>query len=278
MVAPQTGPTYRAAVFALVKPSRPMRRYVEAYWYVRNKEAVDSGVTTTPRPGGVLTVNLGRPNRAADGTPTPTLSLLGIQTMKRTWLAAADTHFAMALLTPAGLARLAPGSGTAIVDSFVDLGAAVGDGAATELHASAASWPHAPWMALDHWLRARLLGGDGDRPADLFETACVILSDAGRVDAASARLGVSRRHLSRTVSCQLGIGPKLLLDLHRLDRSLRAVQFGVGAGASGFSDQAHQVREWSRRLGVTPGRYACDGPSVFARTMGAQNDGPAFYL
>lgn len=38
-----------------------------------------------------------------------------------------------------------------------------------------------------------------------------------------------------------------MMRLHRLDRSLHAVQAGC-EGCTGFSDQAHQIREWRRRL------------------------------
>jgi AraC-like DNA-binding protein len=89
---------------------------------------------------------------------------------------------------------------------------------------------------------------------------------------------VTRRHLSRLVTEYLGIGPKALPDLHRLGRSLRAVQAGTGDGAEGFSDQAHQIREWRRRLGKTPGRYSVEGRSKLAEAFDPAVSELAFYL
>jgi methylphosphotriester-DNA--protein-cysteine methyltransferase len=75
----------------------------------------------------------------------------------------------------------------------------------------------------------------------------------------------------------LGIGPKELLDLHRLDRSLSAVQAGC-EGCAGFSDQAHQIREWRRRLRTTPGRYARGGRSSLAEAFGNTGPSMTYYL
>jgi AraC-like DNA-binding protein len=72
--------------------------------------------------------------------------------------------------------------------------------------------------------------------------------------------------------------PKALIDLYRLDRSLRAVQGGQTAGTDGFADQAHQIREWKRRLGISPGRYAREGRSTLAEAFDPAADRPAFYL
>jgi hypothetical protein len=64
---------------------------------------------------------------------------------------------------------------------------------------------------------------------------------------------MNRRQLHRLFHRHLGIGPKLLADLERLHSSLRGVQTRYGDPLAGFSDQAHQIRNWRRRLGVTPG-------------------------
>lgn len=266
-------------MLALLKPSAPLLPYVDAYWCVRDVEGAhrDWPIATAPRPGGVLTVNLGRPNRTADGAATPVLSLLGLQTQTRAWRSDMDTHFVMALLTPAGLARLAPGQGEVTANAFIDLGALAGDRAASSLLADTSARPAAAGAALDAWLKNRLFHGRERPEAFLTDAACAVLARADRVDAAAGRLGVTRRHLSRVVSEHLGIGPKALLDLHRLDRSLSAVQAG-GDGADGFSDQAHQVREWRRRLGTTPGRYARQGRSELAAAFAPAASGPTFYL
>lgn len=84
--------------------------------------------------------------------------------------------------------------------------------------------------------------------------------------------------MSRIVSHHLGLGPKALIDLYRLDRSLRALQRGKADGVDGFADQAHQVREWRRRLNITPGRYVREGRSALAEVFDRAAERPAFYL
>jgi AraC-like DNA-binding protein len=267
-------------MLALVRPSPPLLAYVEGYVYVCDIVGVHRGlpIRTVPRPGGVLTVNLGRPNRTSDGAATPTLSLLGIQTRARTWRSDTDSHFVMALLTPAGLARFAPGSGGDVVDGLIDLSSIIGDRAVSGLLDLVHSRLDGLVAALDSWLRGRLCG-EGEKPEmRLAQSACTVLSKSKRIDRAAERLGISRRHLSRIISPHLGISPKTLIDLYRLDRSLRAIQGGNSDGVDGFADQAHQVREWRRRLGITPGRYAREGRSTLARALDSSPDRTAFYL
>lgn len=183
----------------------------------------------------------------------------------------------MALLTPAGLARLAPESGRALIDGHVEVGALIGDAGATALR-DAVVRDGEEASALDLWLRARLLGAKDDERATSFDAICATLAQADRVDEAADGLGLSRRHLSRLLGNHLGLGPKTLIDLHRLDRSLRAVQTRSSSGAEGFADQAHQVRSWRARLGTTPGRYLREGPSVLAGAFQPAWYASSFYL
>lgn len=265
-------------MLVLVPPSPDLRPFVQAYLCVCDQNGSLRGrpIRTAPRPGGVLTVNFGHPNRAENGALTPALSLLGVQTRARLWHADENSHFVMALLSPSGLARLAPGSGADLADAYVDLGAVVGDGqAATLLDTASARSDSVP--ALEHWLRGRLSIDEAVADVRLLDQACLALEQGGRVDVVAEHLGVTRRHLSRVLSRHLGLGAKAMLDLHRLDRSLRAVQSGEGGGI-GFADQAHQIREWRRRLGTTPGRYARLGGSELSRAFGSSTPGPAFYV
>jgi AraC-like DNA-binding protein len=225
----------------------------------------------------VLTVNIGRPNRSSGGDLTPMLSLLGVQTQARSWRSDVDTDFIMVLLTPLGLARLFPGCAPGIANSIVDAGAVVGDRAAAILLDDASARPDSLAGALDEWLLARLTAVGDVRSIDLFEAACRELTYASRVSVAAESLGVTRRHLSRLVKEHLGIGPKELLDLYRLNRSLSAVQTGCEGGA-GFSDQAHQIREWRRRLRMTPGRYMRSGRSPLAEAFGSADPSKIYYL
>jgi AraC-like DNA-binding protein len=267
-------------MLAHIPASPALLPYVDGYLYVQDLAGAHRGnpIRTTPRPGGVLTVNLGRPNQPADGETSPVLSLLGVQTRARDWRSDVDTHFIAALLTPAGLARFAPGIGSDTVNTFLDLDLLIGGQEARALLDFVSARPNALAAALDDWLMVRLVHR-GERPETvLVQAACTILAQSRRVDVAADKLGISRRHLSRIVSRDLGIGPKALVDLHRLDRSLRALQSGVADGADGFADQAHQIREWRRRLGTTPSRYVQEGRSALAKAWDPAGRRSAFYL
>jgi transcriptional regulator GlxA family with amidase domain len=78
----------------------------------------------------------------------------------------------------------------------------------------------------------------------------------------------------------LGVSPKQLADLERLQSSLKGVQTGSRDPVQGFADQAHQIRNWRRRLGVTPGAYAHAPHTPMADHFGADSTVPGipFYL
>lgn len=107
-----------------------------------------------------------------------------------------------------------------------------------------------------------------------------ILCSGGSVGDAAARVGVSRRQLHRWFRQHLGIGPKDLADLERLHVSLQSVQTGGPDPIAGYSDQAHQIRNWRRRLGVTPGAYSREVRSPMAAFFSSERSitAPAFYL
>ncbi|HEY6557421.1 MAG TPA: AraC family transcriptional regulator [Polyangiaceae bacterium] len=75
--------------------------------------------------------------------------------------------------------------------------------------------------------------------------------------------GVSERQLERLFTERVGYGPKLYARVARLGRAVNmmdssqtAASFAEVAAASGYSDQAHLVREFRALSGVTPGAYA----------------------
>jgi AraC-like DNA-binding protein len=77
--------------------------------------------------------------------------------------------------------------------------------------------------------------------------------------------GVSERQLERLFAERVGYGPKLYARVARLWRAVGIMDKSQGAAlasfaqvaaASGYSDQAHLVREFRALCGVTPGAYA----------------------
>lgn len=263
--------------------SPALRPFVTAYWFVRDDEGVLRGeeIRTSPHGGAVLTVNFGRPNRLVGGPPVPRASLLGPQTAERRWRSNVETSFVMAMLTPAGLASLFPGCGSAVADGFLDLGALVGDGATNDLTARLGSGrdPAVVTGALDDWLMGRLERSSAAAAPKILRPALGLLSSGARVSEAAFALGLSRRRLHRVFSEHLGVGPKEHQALLRFQRSLRAAQAGGGDALFGFSDQAHQIREWRRRIGTTPRRYATVDRLPMVEQLNLSMDAaPAFYV
>lgn len=264
-------------------PAPPLQPFVAGYWFVEDLPGEHEGrpIRTSAHPGAVLTFNFGRPNAMVGGPLVPHASLLGVQTTARGWRSWSETYFVMAMLTVRGVARLFPGTGEGATDRLVDLGALAGDRVSRTAHEDlCAAWePDAVRMQLDRWFLARI-----DRVASPPELgrlahAHARLRAGDSVHAAATAAGVSRRQLSRWCREHLGIGPKRLMDLERLQASVRALQLRRADPLAGYADQAHQIRTWRRRLGLTPGAYARVAPSRMAAHFVASGaDAPAFYL
>lgn len=248
-------------MFATRPAAAALVPYVTGYWFIEDLSGAhprDVPIHTAPRPGGVLTVHLGRPNEGEFTIGAPAVSLLGVQSRPRAWWSRGDSYLVMVMLRVPGLLRLFPALGEALGDGMLELGGVLGDRAARRLHADVvgALTPDRIARRLDAWLLARL---DGLRPTDelaRFTHAFETLARTGRVDAAAAAAGVGRRQLERWSARHVGHAPKALAGLVRVHASLHAVQSGTADPREGYSDQAHQIRAWHRHLGTTPGRYA----------------------
>lgn len=268
----------------VLTPARELAALVKAYWFIEDLPGKYAGhlIRTSPVPLAVLSVNLGRPNAAEDGGLVPGVSFLGLQSRSRAWHSCADTCFVMVMLTISGFVRLFPHSGAGSADRLIDLAAMTGDAAAQSLKSGIGPdlEPQQIVGFLDRWLIARM---NSMRPLlgeKQIAAAHSVLSRGGTVEAAAETIEVSRRQLHRLFHRHLGVGPKHIADLERLHSSLRNVQSGRGDPVQGFSDQAHQIRSWRRRLGVTPGAYVRAGHTSLAGHFdkGGAGSGVAYYL
>ncbi|MBB3007910.1 helix-turn-helix domain-containing protein [Cupriavidus alkaliphilus] len=272
-----------AAMFQVHAPCPSLTPYVDGYWFVQDLEGAYAGsdITTCPYPGAVLSVNFGRPNAMVGGPTVPAVSLLGFQSASRRWQSWSDTYFVMAMLSGAGLARLFPGIGPDCRDQLLDLAGYLGDQASHALSADlSAAWMPARIVArLDAWLLRRLSALREPAALPSMRAAHALLRQGRQVQEVASLMAVSRRQLNRWFEQQLGLGPKQLMELERLQHSIQAVQCGAGDALHGYSDQAHQIRAWRRRVAQTPGAYARGGQSPLAASFGQRPAGaPAFYL
>ncbi len=271
-------------MFLTLPPAPQLAPYVHAYWFIEDipGDYEGSPIRTSPLPVAVLSVNIGRPNASDDGALVPGTALLGLQTRSRLWRSWSDTYFVMAMLTVPGLIRLFPHSGSGSSDRLLELGAVTGDTNAGALcdGVTAALDPIPVAGELDRWLLARLAGSEPIVEGRRLVSAHRILRRGGSVTKAARAAGTNRRQLQRWCHRHLGVGPKTLADLERLQRSLRSVQTTQGDPVTGFSDQAHQIRTWRRRLGITPGAYRADTRSSLAAYFSANTTPaePIFYL
>jgi AraC-like DNA-binding protein len=174
--------------------------------------------------------------------------------------------------------------GGQLVDAVVDLGGIIGDAAARRLlaDATAACSPDRIASVLDQWFALRLERSKVPNELQAFAAAMVAIGRGANVDAAARIAGISPRQLERWCGAHMGVGPKRLAVLHRLQLSLSTVQRSQGEPLAGFSDQAHQIRTWRRYVGVTPGRYARTPASrlsaAFSENVEADREPLAFYL
>lgn len=271
-------------MFLTLPPAPELATIVDSYWFIEDISGKYAGqpICTSPIPLAVLSVNLGRANAAENGSCVPNVSLLGLQSGVRRWQSWSNTYFVMAMLTVSGVVRLFPHTGQSSAGRLLDLGAITGDASSRSLlrGVTAAHEPRRIATELDHWLIARLASDAPVGESKRLAAAHNSLRLGGSVTTAAKIANVNRRQLQRWFHRHIGIGPKDLADLERLHGSLKAVQTKNGNPVTGFSDQAHQIRSWRRRLGITPGAYGQKAGSPIAShfSSNANRPKPAFYL
>jgi len=85
-------------------------------------------------------------------------------------------------------------------------------------------------------------------------------NEAVTLDELSRAAGLSRFHLLRTFTKQVGIPPHAYQIRIRIEHARRLLRMGMpsvaAANAVGFADQSHLTRHFKRVLYETPGAYA----------------------
>ena len=104
----------------------------------------------------------------------------------------------------------------------------------------------------------KLAGADAPSPEIAWAFA-KIAATGGRAKVASiaGRIGWSRKHLARRFADEIGLGPKSVSRIVRLNRAMAAARAGDGGWAGiaadcGYADQAHLVREFRDLAGASP--------------------------
>ena len=262
------------------RPIRALRPFIEGYVVVddRDGDLPLSPLQTAPMPFAALSVNFCELSWDSAGNPHPEVALIGLQTGVRRWISGTSTLFVMVLLTPAGVMTLFPGLGEQTGNALRDLNDLWDRSRTDGFRAAAASvlGPSAADDGLDRWAAAMLSDGDRDAPGlvEALRLRC-------RPSAAAAALDMSLRTFERRFRRALGVTPTDLINLERLQQSLKSTTHGAGGDlvGDGFADQSHEIRHWRRYLGTSPGRYRKSGMSSAARALEtAAPGGAVFYL
>jgi AraC-like DNA-binding protein len=130
---------------------------------------------------------------------------------------------------------------------------------------------------LDRFVRRRLAAAAA--PSSPIAWAWRQLASSGgrvRVSALAREIGWSRKHLAQRFAIEVGAGPKTVGRILRFAGARRAIDAGIGAQCPGwagdwaglaadwgYADQAHLIREFHARAGVTPADYARDAAGRF---------------
>lgn len=131
---------------------------------------------------------------------------------------------------------------------------------------------HARLAALVAWLRQRLTHAE---PPDPLVVRAVTLVSAGdtRVDDIASAVGVSRQYLARMFRREVGVSPKQLARIARMQRAAAALRRGVDlarlAADLGYFDQAHFTHELRELAGITPVAIAAEQPIAMSHLFGA---------
>jgi AraC-like DNA-binding protein len=130
---------------------------------------------------------------------------------------------------------------------------------------------HARLAALVAWLRTHLAGAA--RPDPLIARAVALLSAGGtRVDDVAGTLGITRQHLARGFRREVGITPKQLARIARMQRAATVLRRGGDlarlAAELGYFDQSHLTHDLRDLAGLTPAAVAAEQPISLAHLFG----------
>ncbi|MFH8982612.1 helix-turn-helix domain-containing protein [Streptomyces varsoviensis] len=219
-------------------------------------------------PDGVVKVVLGfsGPLRVADAVrptrPVTAISLIsGVHATATVGERTGPVHGVTVLLTPLAAYRLLAVPMDRLACRNLDMTELLGErlrrvvGALAE----APTWG-SRFALLDQLLTARLLAGPRCAP-ELAWAWRQLHRTAGRtsVRQLAAGTGWSHRQLERRFLEQVGLPPKSLAQVLRLQAALRYKKRGMTwaevAAAAGYHDQPHFTRSFKAMIGCTPGRF-----------------------
>lgn len=271
-----------------ILPDPRLAQLVKGYVAVEDLAGIFANhvVRTCPEPLAVVSANLGKGALDWSGQVHPRTAFLGVQTKACQWIPQSETYFVAAFLTIPGLISLFPMTGRETANALVALDDLMGAKAARTLYDSVPDNFDTNLIKkqMDGWFLDRL----NNCSVDLVEHATWLFTSlvaSRNIEATCATAGISTRTLQRFFGRHVGVCPRMVLNLDRLQSSVSDVQSrgtDRSSGVGDFADQAHQIRTWQRFLQATPSVYRRSGVSMPARLLTTQfragADRPVFWL
>jgi AraC-like DNA-binding protein len=256
-------PAALGRVFSLDRPAPPadLAHAVDRHWIVswdlRGRDPHRSEVMTHPAVHLVL-----EPHGAA---------VYGVRRERDVRLLSGAGWAVGTKFLPGGFATLVDRPLCELTDRVLGLGALFGDRGERLARESAALEEPADKLALVHaFLRERLAAEPGP-DAELVRAVVADMRDAlpgTRVDEIAARHHLTTRTLQRLFRRYVGVGPKWVLQRHRLHDAIE--QLGAGRGTDwtrlaldlGYFDHAHFIRDFRAVVGRTPAQYEAEAAAA----------------
>jgi len=123
--------------------------------------------------------------------------------------------------------------------------------------------------SLQRLLLARLGARERPDPLVAYAAAALFGPEPPSIEALGREAGWSRQHLARRFQFHVGVSPKQLARVARLQRAVVDLQRGRGDGLAdaalrlGYFDQAHMARDFRALAGVTPAEARAATGSIF---------------
>lgn len=189
--------------------------------------------------------------------------ITGLQTTARTFVPQGDTQTILVVFEPFGAFALLGCPMNEIADNHVSFDALLPSRLGREVSNRLGDARTKREMAeIVQSFFVTLLERARQRPHSLVLEAARRIADGRgreRIENLAGDLGISRRHLERLFQLQIGVGPKEFASLTRFEWVMGQLahrrSWATLAYDAGFADQAHFVRHFVARTGVTPEQY-----------------------
>ncbi|MFF2566528.1 helix-turn-helix domain-containing protein [Streptomyces sp. NPDC058084] len=249
------------------RPDARLRRGVGTYRGFRSTAGVQQERLVVPSGRVSLLIGFGGEMRVRGAAGRHTSLVSGLHTRARVLGHGGDVHGVELTLAPWAAHRLLGTASLAeLADTLTDPADVLGPRARllAERLAAAADWPERFALLDETLLRWTAEATAGGPSAAVLEAWHVLERSGGTlpIREVAAATGWSLRHLETRFREQIGLTPKRLARILRLNRAIRELTAGTGAADTaarcGFYDQAHLSRDFTAMTGLPPGRFLAE--------------------